>query len=74
MRFKDALHALISELRHNVEGLRKSKKKVNSPSDDPAQEVQQFHGIVQVSGAAFESHDLIWHVREGESFSSRRRV
>ena len=51
-----------------------SRKRVSSPPNDPAQRVQQFRGIARVSGEAFESNDLIWHVRESEIFPYRRRV
>src|SRR5262245_51357852 len=51
-----------------------SKKKVDSPPNDPADKVQQFRGMARVTGNAFESNDLIWHVREGEIFPHRRQV
>ena len=51
-----------------------SKKKVDSLPNDPADKVQQFRGIARVTGDAFESNDLIWHVREGEIFPHRRKV
>jgi predicted RNA-binding protein len=51
-----------------------SKKKVDSPPNDPADKVQQFRGMARVTGDAFESNDLIWHVREGEIFPHRRQV
>jgi predicted RNA-binding protein len=51
-----------------------SKKKVDSLPNDPADKVQQFRGMAGVTGDAFESNDLIWHVREGEIFPHRREV
>jgi predicted RNA-binding protein len=51
-----------------------SKKTVDSPPNDPAHKVQQFRGIARVTGEAFESNELIWHVREGEIFPHRRQV
>jgi predicted RNA-binding protein len=51
-----------------------SKKTVDSAHNDPAHKVQQFRGIAQVTGEAFESNDLIWHVREGEIFAYRRKI
>jgi predicted RNA-binding protein len=51
-----------------------SKKSVDSPPNDPAHKVQQFRGIARVIGEAFESDELIWHVREGEIFPHRRQV
>jgi predicted RNA-binding protein len=51
-----------------------SKKKVDSLPNDPAEKVQQFRGLARVTGEAFESNDLIWHVREGEIFPHRRQV
>jgi len=51
-----------------------SKKTVDSPANDPAHKVQQFRGIARVTGEAFESNELIWHVREGEIFPHRRQV
>ena len=51
-----------------------SKKNVDSPPNDPAHKVQQFRGIARVASDAFESNDLIWHVREGELFPHRRKV
>jgi hypothetical protein len=51
-----------------------SKKKVDSPPNDPANKVQQFRGMARVTGDAFESNELIWHVREGEIFPHRREV
>jgi predicted RNA-binding protein len=51
-----------------------SKKKVDSLPNDPADKVQQFRGLARVTGVAFESNDLIWHVREGEIFPHRRYV
>ena len=51
-----------------------SKKRVDSPPNDPAHKVQRFRGIAQVSGEAFESNDLIWHVRDGAIFPHRRQV
>jgi predicted RNA-binding protein len=51
-----------------------SKKKVDSLPNDPANKVQQFREVARVTGDAFESNDLIWHVREGEIFPHRRQV
>src|SRR6266487_3631051 len=51
-----------------------SKKHVDSLPNDPAERVQQFRGIAQVTGKPFESNDLIWHVRESELFPFRRKV
>lgn len=51
-----------------------SKKAVDSPPNDPAHKVQQFRGTARVTSEAFESNDLIWHVREGEIFPHRRKV
>lgn len=51
-----------------------SKKTVDSPPNDPAHKVQRFRGIARVTGDAFESDELIWHVREGEIFPHRRPV
>lgn len=51
-----------------------SKKKVDSPPNDLAHKVQRLRGIAEVRGEAFESNDLIWHVREGEIFPHRRQV
>jgi hypothetical protein len=51
-----------------------SKKTVDSPPNDPAHKVQQFRGMARVTGEAFESDELIWHVREGEIFPHRRQV
>jgi predicted RNA-binding protein len=51
-----------------------SKKQVDSPSDDPMHKVQRFCGMARVTSDAFESNDLIWHVREGEIFPHRRKV
>jgi predicted RNA-binding protein len=51
-----------------------SKKKVDSPPNEPAHKVQRFRGMARVTGDAFESDDLIWHVREGEIFPHRRKV
>jgi hypothetical protein len=45
-----------------------SKKSVDSPPNDPAHKVQEFRGIARVTGDAFESDALIWHVREGGDF------
>src|SRR5262249_15777638 len=50
------------------------KKTVNSPPSDPAHRVQQFRGTARVSSDAFESNELIWHIREGEIFLHRRQV
>jgi predicted RNA-binding protein len=51
-----------------------SKKTVDSPPNDPSHKVQQFRGTAQVIGEAFESNELIWHVRDGEIFPHRRKV
>jgi predicted RNA-binding protein len=51
-----------------------SKKTVDSPPNAPAHKVQQFLGIARVTGEAYESNELIWHVREGEIFPHRRQV
>ena len=51
-----------------------SKKMVDSSPNDPAHRVQQFRGTARVTGDAFESNELIWHVREGEIFPHRRQV
>jgi predicted RNA-binding protein len=51
-----------------------SRKKVDSLSNDPAQRVQQFRGIAKVMGEAFESDDVIWHVKGSEIFPYRRSV
>jgi predicted RNA-binding protein len=51
-----------------------SKKTVDSPPNDPTHKVQQFRGTARVTGEAFESNELIWHVREGEIFPHQRRV
>jgi predicted RNA-binding protein len=51
-----------------------SKKKVDSPPNDPPDKVQQFRGMARVTGDRFESNDLIWHVREEEIFPHRRKV
>ncbi len=51
-----------------------TKKTVDSLPNDAAQKVQQFRGIARVTGEAFESNELIWHVREAEIFPQRRRV
>jgi predicted RNA-binding protein len=50
------------------------KKTVDSPPNDPAHKVQRFRGIARVTGEAFESNELIWHIREGEIFPHRRQV
>lgn len=50
------------------------KKTVDFPPNDPAHKVQQFRGIARVTGEAFESNELIWHIREGEIFPHRRQV
>jgi predicted RNA-binding protein len=55
-------------------GFHISKKKVDSPPNDPAHKVQQFRGIARVTSDAFESNDLIWHVRDGEIFPHRRKI
>jgi hypothetical protein len=51
-----------------------NRKAVDSPPNDPAAKVQQFRGIARVSGDAFESDDVIWHVRDSDIFPYRRAV
>jgi predicted RNA-binding protein len=51
-----------------------NRKTVDSAPNDPAAKVQQFRGIARVSGEAFESDDVIWHVRDSEIFPYRRAV
>jgi predicted RNA-binding protein len=51
-----------------------SKKTVDSLPNAPDHKVQQFRGMACVAGEAFESNELIWHVREGEIFPHRRKV
>jgi predicted RNA-binding protein len=51
-----------------------SKKTVDSPANDRARKVQQFRGTARVTSEAFESNELIWHIREGEIFPHRRNV
>ena len=51
-----------------------NRKRVDSLPNDPAAKVQEFHGIARVSGEAFESDEVIWHVRAGEIFPYRRAV
>ena len=51
-----------------------NRKQVDSAPNDPAAKVQQFRGIARVSGEAFESDDVIWHVRHSEIFPYRRAV
>ena len=51
-----------------------SRKKVDSPRNNPAERVQQFRGIARVSGEAFESDDVVWPARGGEIFPHRRSV
>jgi predicted RNA-binding protein len=51
-----------------------NRKTVDSAPNDPAVKVQQFRGIARVSGEAFESDDVIWHVRDSEIFPYRRAV
>jgi predicted RNA-binding protein len=51
-----------------------NRKKVDSAPTDPAAKVQRFRGVAKVCGEAFESNDLIWHIREGELFPHRRPV
>ena len=43
-----------------------SKKTVDSPANDRAHKVQQFRGTARVTSEAFESNELIWHIREGK--------
>jgi hypothetical protein len=50
------------------------RKTVDSAPSDPAAKVQQFRGMARVSGEAFESNDVIWHVRDSEIFPYRRAV
>jgi ketosteroid isomerase-like protein len=49
-------------------------KKVNSAPQDSEAKAQQFRGITRECGEAFESNDLIWHIREGKIRSYRRPV
>src|SRR4029453_12187481 len=49
-------------------------KNVDSDHHDPVAQVRQFRGIARVSGEAFESNDVIWHVRRSEIFPNRRLV
>jgi hypothetical protein len=51
-----------------------SKKTVDSPPNDPAHKVQRFRGTARATGDAFESNELIWHIREGEIFPHCRQV
>src|SRR5438034_5416061 len=53
-----------------------NRKRIDAPLNDPAAKVQQFRGIARVSGEAFESDDVIWHVRDREIFpySESRRI
>jgi predicted RNA-binding protein len=51
-----------------------NRRTVDAPPNDPATKVQEFHGIARVSGEAFESDDVIWHVRDREIFPFRRAV
>jgi predicted RNA-binding protein len=51
-----------------------NRKTVDSLPNDPAAKVQEFRGIARVSGDAFESDDVIWHVRDSEIFPYRRAV
>ncbi len=51
-----------------------NRKTVDSALNDPAAKVQQFRGIARVKGEAFESDDVIWHVRDSEIFPYRRAV
>jgi predicted RNA-binding protein len=51
-----------------------TRQRVDSPPNDLAQKVQQFRGIARVTAEAFESNDLIWHIRDDEIFPHRRRV
>jgi predicted RNA-binding protein len=50
-----------------------SKKSVTS-SNDPAERIQKIRGIARVTGASFESNDVIWHMKPGELFPYRRHV
>ena len=51
-----------------------NRKTVDSAPNDPVAKVQQFRGMARVSGEAFESDDVIWHVRHSEIFPYRRAV
>jgi predicted RNA-binding protein len=51
-----------------------NRKTIDAAPNDPAAKVQQFRGIARVSGEAFESDDVIWHVRDSEIFPYRRAV
>jgi predicted RNA-binding protein len=51
-----------------------NRKTVDSALNDSAAKVQQFRGIARVSGEAFESDDVIWHVRDSEIFPYRRAI
>jgi predicted RNA-binding protein len=51
-----------------------SKKTVDSPPNDSAHKVQRFRGTARVTGDAFASNELIWHIREGEIFPHRRQI
>jgi predicted RNA-binding protein len=51
-----------------------NRKTVDAAPNDPAAKVQQFRGIARVSGEAFESDDVIWHIRDSEIFPYRRTV
>ncbi len=51
-----------------------SKKRVDSPANDPGQRVQQFRGMARVSSEVFESDERIWPARAREIFRFRRRV
>src|SRR5262249_14021244 len=51
-----------------------NRKTVTSAPNNPTAKVQQFRGIAGVSGEAFESDDVIWHIRNSEIFPYRRPV
>jgi hypothetical protein len=51
-----------------------SKKRVDATRNNPSQRVQKIRGIARVTGEAFESNDVIWHVKPGELFPYRRQV
>jgi predicted RNA-binding protein len=51
-----------------------NRKTVDALPNDQTAKVQQFRGIARVIGEAFESNDVIWHVRDSEIFPYRRAV
>ena len=51
-----------------------NRKTIDALLNDHAAKVQQFRGIARVKGEAFESDDVIWHVRDSEIFPYRRAV